>query len=221
MMTSNIGGSSVAEPTKNRGRASIAKRFRVNPDAKFLTTGDVAILCDVAPRTVAKWCDSGKLESIRIPSNGHKGHRDRRIARSEVVRFLNEHGIPLDGLSSKPKALLIGCNPSVVHRIQEMVAGDLDVKSVASVFAAGREIQSWQPKTIVIDSSVGLSAISEIASESKVPFGTVSSMIALIYETDKADNFKKIGCTACLDSPINMDKLDSLLRKPKRKNPNG
>ena len=39
-----------------------------------LTTGEVAKICNVAPRTVSKWFDSGALHGYRIP-----GSKDRRI----------------------------------------------------------------------------------------------------------------------------------------------
>jgi len=53
-------------------------------------TGEVGKLCRVAPRTVSKWFDSGKLKGYRIP-----GGQDRRIPRAELIRFLKEHGMPL------------------------------------------------------------------------------------------------------------------------------
>ena len=48
-----------------------------------LTTGQVAEICSVAPRTVTKWFDSGQLKGYRIP-----GSRDRRIPTSELIRFM-------------------------------------------------------------------------------------------------------------------------------------
>src|SRR5262249_20909278 len=41
---------------------------------KVFTTGQVAKICKVAPRTVSKWFDSGRLRGYRIP-----GSQDRRI----------------------------------------------------------------------------------------------------------------------------------------------
>jgi len=38
-----------------------------------LTTGQVAQICNVAPRTVTKWFDSGRLKGYRIP-----GSKDRK-----------------------------------------------------------------------------------------------------------------------------------------------
>ena len=55
---------------------------------KVFTTGQVAKICKVAPRTVSKWFDSGRLKGYRIP-----GSQDRRIPREYLIKFLKEHGI--------------------------------------------------------------------------------------------------------------------------------
>jgi excisionase family DNA binding protein len=57
------------------------------------TTGQVARICRVAPRTVGKWFESGRLKGFRIRSSG-----ERRIPRDALLLFLQEHGMPLDGL---------------------------------------------------------------------------------------------------------------------------
>ena len=36
-------------------------------DRTIFTTGQVAKICHVAPRTVSKWFDSGQLRGYRIP----------------------------------------------------------------------------------------------------------------------------------------------------------
>ena len=54
----------------------------------ILTTGQVAQIRKVAPRTVTKWFDSGQLKGYRIP-----GSRDRRIPQAELVRFMKAHNI--------------------------------------------------------------------------------------------------------------------------------
>jgi excisionase family DNA binding protein len=62
------------------------------------TTGQVAKICKVAPRTVIKWFDAGKLKGYKIP-----GSNDRRIPREALIRFLTEHGMPLGELSEEPQ----------------------------------------------------------------------------------------------------------------------
>ena len=58
---------------------------------KVFTTGQVAKICKVAPRTVSKWFDSGRLKGYRIP-----GSQDRRIPREYLIRFLKEHGVEVN-----------------------------------------------------------------------------------------------------------------------------
>lgn len=67
-----------------------------------LTTGDVARICNVAPRTVSKWFDTGQLRGYRIP-----GSKDRRIPKDQLVRFMRAHGLPLNGIESDRTRVLI------------------------------------------------------------------------------------------------------------------
>ena len=50
---------------------------------KDLTTSEVARLLGVADRSVAKWCDQGRLPCYRVPMTRH-----RRIPRGVLVDFL-------------------------------------------------------------------------------------------------------------------------------------
>ena len=71
---------------------------------EYLGTGKIAKLFNVAPRTVAKWIDNDILHGTRIPGSKH-----RRVAMTEVVRFANEHDMPLtkqDEIPQAPEALL-------------------------------------------------------------------------------------------------------------------
>ena len=74
----------------------------MNNDSAVLTTGEVAKICNVAPRTVSKWFDTGALKGYRIP-----GSKDRRIPLKELVRFMKAHGIPTDGLETGATRVLI------------------------------------------------------------------------------------------------------------------
>ena len=58
---------------------------------RVYTATEAAKVCRVAPTTVAKWCDRGRLKCYRIP-----GSRDRRIPKEYLLKFLREHGMPTD-----------------------------------------------------------------------------------------------------------------------------
>ena len=153
---------------------------------KVFTTGQVAKICKVAPRTVSKWFDSGRLKGYRIP-----GSQDRRIPRDQLIRFLKEHHMPLGELEEEEwhKILVIGAERLFVERLQEMLPENEEFKyQIAnSGFEAGIMAQSFHPDTIIIDLSLGRSEAMQIATNlRRDPQYEATLMVALASE-DEAD----------------------------------
>ncbi len=126
-----------------------------------LTTGEVAKLCNVAPRTVSKWFDSGQLKGYRIP-----GSKDRRIPLSNLMQFMKAHGIPLDGVHSGKTRVLIVDDESdtadVLHRVLGEQA-NYEVKCAKSAFEAGMECERFRPHVVLLDLHLGESDASNFA----------------------------------------------------------
>ncbi len=115
----------------------------------ILTTGEVAKICNVAPRTVSKWFDSGQLKGYRIP-----GSKDRRIPMSGLIRFMKEHHIPMDGLQSGKTRVMIVDESSEIVEVLRKVLGEqanYDVQVVHSGFAAGVECEKFRPHVLLLD----------------------------------------------------------------------
>jgi excisionase family DNA binding protein len=55
-----------------------------------MTTGVVAQILKVAPRTVSKWFDAGKLRGYQIP-----GSQARRVPRENLIEFMREYKMPM------------------------------------------------------------------------------------------------------------------------------
>src|SRR5580765_4634684 len=151
---------------------------------KVFTTGQVAKICKVAPRTVSKWFDSGRLKGYRIP-----GSQDRRIPREQLIKFLKEHGMPLGELEEEEwhKILVIGAEKLFIDRLQEMLPDSEDYRyHVAnSGFEAGIMAQSFHPDTIIIDLSLGRSEALQIAANlRRDPAYETTLMIALAAEDE-------------------------------------
>lgn len=123
---------------------------------KVFTTGQVAKICKVAPRTVSKWFDSGRLVGYRIP-----GSQDRRIPREQLIRFLKAHQMPLGELEEEElsKVLVIGTDRVLIERMRELmpVADDFKVEVAQSGFEAGIQAESFHPDAIVLDLAMGRS----------------------------------------------------------------
>ena len=114
-----------------------------------LTTGDVARICHVAPRTVSKWFDSGKLRGYRIP-----GSRDRRIPVAQLVKFMQAHGMPLGGLDgSTLRVLLVDDEPEALEVLKDILASNskYEVQTAANGFEAGMSAERFRPHVILLD----------------------------------------------------------------------
>ena len=152
---------------------------------KVFTTGQVAKICKVAPRTVSKWFDSGRLRGYRIP-----GSQDRRIPREHLIKFLKEHGMPLGELEEEGwhKILIIGAEKLFIDRVKELLPDDEDYKyEVAnSGFEAGIQAHSFHPDTIVIDLAMGRSEAIQIAQNLRRDVAYEHTLIIALASEDEA-----------------------------------
>jgi hypothetical protein len=71
------------------------------------TMREVAAICKVAEHTVRRWFDSGRLGGFVTL----KGHR-RSVPREVLIRFLQEHGMPLPGQLVSPSPASGGSPPT-------------------------------------------------------------------------------------------------------------
>jgi excisionase family DNA binding protein len=124
------------------------------PAMKVYTTGQVAKICKVAPRTVSKWFDSGRLKGYRIP-----GSQDRRIPRDSLIKFLKEHGMPLGELEDETtaKVLIVAQDQVLIDNLKRELPPEKSYKLAvaASGFEAGLQAESFRPDCIVVDFSIG------------------------------------------------------------------
>jgi len=119
----------------------------------ILTTGEVAKVCNVAPRTVSKWFDSGQLRGYRIP-----GSKDRRIPLNALIRFMKEHSIPLDGLQSgRTRVLIVDDESEIVDVLEKVLTeqANYEVRKVHSGFGAGVECEKFKPHVMLVDMHLG------------------------------------------------------------------
>jgi excisionase family DNA binding protein len=114
-----------------------------------LTTGDVARICNVAPRTVSKWFDSGQLKGYRIP-----GSKDRRIPVSELMRFMKMHNMPsAETPSGKIRVLIVDSNEDATSALAETLRtrANYDVQTARSSFETGVIIQKFVPHVLLVN----------------------------------------------------------------------
>lgn len=114
-----------------------------------LTTGDVAKICNVAPRTVSKWFDSGQLKGYRIP-----GSKDRRIPVNELIRFMKQNNMPLPALPmGRMRVVIVDSSTESASELAEMLKAksDYEVKVVKNNFETGSVIQRFAPHVLLVN----------------------------------------------------------------------
>ena len=180
---------------------------------KVFTTGQVAKICQVAPRTVSKWFDSGKLRGYRIP-----GSQDRRIPRDQLIRFLKENNMPLGALEEEGwhKILIIGAEGLFIDRLKELLPEDDDYKyEIAHTgFEAGMKGESFHPDTIIIDLAMGRSDALLVASSLRRNEQYKDTLIIAMASEDEPnpDGLTEYGYSEAFKKPFDVTLLAERIR---------
>jgi len=116
---------------------------------ELFTTGEAANICQVSQQTIIRCFDSGRLEGFRVP-----GSRFRRIPRESLIKFMKDNSIPLDGMESgKRKVLIVDDDAEIVDLLVEVLSRDgrFDLKTATSGYEAGIHTQQFRPDCILLD----------------------------------------------------------------------
>ncbi len=116
---------------------------------ELFTTGEAADICRVSQQTIIRCFDSGRLEGFRVP-----GSRFRRIPRNSLIKFMRENAIPLEGMDSgKKKVLIVDDDAEIVDLLVDVLSRDgrFDVKTATSGYEAGIQTQRFRPDLILLD----------------------------------------------------------------------
>lgn len=140
------------------------------------TTGAIARLLSVAPRTVSGWIDRGELEGVRLPPSQVGKHRggngqpndagDRRVYADALIRFCKQHGFKVP-LTLGPLALLCSPDESLLAHLGRSLAQDCLLEVASTGFGAGRVVGAagrW-PDVLLLDGDLGAGTCREILAQ--------------------------------------------------------
>jgi two-component system, OmpR family, response regulator RpaA len=173
-----------------------------------LTTGQVAEICHVAPRTVSKWFDRGQLPGYRIP-----GSRDRRIPVEQLMAFMRANNIPLDALEGGICRVLIVDDDVDRGREAERLFADLggyQVRSASSEFEAGVVAQQLRPHVVILatgnDRDASIGACHRIRAALELPTTRVVAAYPGSREAHH-DELLALGFDDCVQMPYHLEGL--------------
>jgi len=173
-----------------------------------LTTGDVARICNVAPRTVSKWFDNGQLKGYRIP-----GSKDRRIPVGELIRFMKAHNIPTTPLPvGKIRVLIIDSNGDASSALGDALQtkADYEVQTVRSNFETGIVAQKFAPHVLLISLlAKGIDAVDicrSIRDNEDLQTIKVIALANRLGDTESAALLQK-GFDGCISNPADVTEV--------------
>ena len=173
-----------------------------------LTTGEVARICSVAPRTVSKWFDSGALRGYRIP-----GSKDRRIPLSQLIRFMKHHNMPLNALmTGATRVLIVDSERDIVEVLEKILEGEAkyEVESAASGFSAGLIAERFRPNVLLLDMHLSDVEPLEVCKQVKAnPDLQLTKVVAMSgkLSDEEVQGLSAIGFDAFLRKPFHVHQV--------------
>ena len=169
------------------------------------TTGEAADICGLSQQTIIRCFDSGQLGGFRVP-----GSKFRRIPRDRLLKFMKEHGIPVDRLQSdKIKVLVVDDDPDIVELFVDALTHDgrFEVRTARTGFDAGVEANRFKPDIMVLDymlPDINGNVVCRTIRESEELRDTRILIISGVANKPEIDALLNAGADAFIKKPFNI-----------------
>ncbi len=172
------------------------------------TTGEAAEICNLSQQTIIRCFDSGQLEGFRVP-----GSRFRRIPRDKLIKFMEDNGIPLEGLADdKIRVLVVDDDPQIVELFVDVLDADgrFEVATAQTGYDAGVLTQQFHPDVVVLDymlpdinGNVVCRTIRKNPELTKIKILVISGMVS----PTEIDGLKEAGADEFIKKPFNIEQV--------------
>jgi len=182
---------------------------------EVFTTTEAARLCGMSKQKIVNLFDDGVVEGYRVPGEGGRGGRARRIPRKNLLEFMRKHGIPTDRLE-KPRIyriLVVEDDPVSAELMTALFDHEPDLfeTRVASrgsdaAMLAGR----FRPDVILLDIMLPDLAGSEVFRSLKKIGGLETTKVIVVSALDDAKVKQEMleqGVAAYFVKPVRIKQL--------------
>jgi excisionase family DNA binding protein len=156
---------------------------------EVFTTTEAARLCGMSKQKIVNLFDEGQIEGYRVPGEGGRGGRARRIPRKNLLEFMRKHGIPTERLE-KPRTyriLVVEDDPVSQELMTAIFSREPDrfeVKIAARGSDAAVLAGSFHPDVILLDIMLPDLAGSEVFRSLRKIEGLDSTKVVVISALD-------------------------------------
>ena len=178
----------------------------------YVSSQEAADLCAVDRRTLLRWIDRGLLASHQPGGGRH------RILRSELRRFMREHGMPMPAvLSPAPRVGIVDDEPAMVRTLRRIVRAhvpDVVVETASDGFAAGVLVASLRPHVLLLDIQMpGLSGIEVCRRLAATPDFDETAIVVVSGALTPAieEELASLGAKRCIAKPFSTHEITEAL----------
>lgn len=175
---------------------------------KSYSSGEVAQICDVSPRTVIRWIAAHRLKAFKLPGRGNN-----RVAQVDLVTFLKASGIPVPlGLlhDDEKQCVVLSKDKHFVRHVKRLALdANYLVQTIGSEIEAGFALAKVPCDLVVIDEQALTQAANTVVKliQSSLP---QTANIVIFYE-----NATPCSSTAVdvmwLEKPLDLHQFSGML----------
>ncbi len=177
---------------------------------EVLTVFKASQYCNVSPKTIINWTESGHIKAYKTVG----GHR--RINKDDLIAFMKKQGIPIPDTEPgkvKNKILVVDDDPIIVETIVlafEEDQFDYEMMSAADGFEAGIQVNHFKPDLLILDIMMpdikGYEVCKKIKSNPETQDTKIIVLSAYLDE-QKFKIMKAHGADACFSKPLPLPQL--------------
>ncbi|MCH8164139.1 MAG: response regulator [Planctomycetes bacterium] len=175
---------------------------------QVFTTGEAAEICKVSQQTIIRCFDNGRLHGFRVP-----GSRFRRIPRGELLRFMKANDIPIDGLeSTRKRVLVVDDDEQIIDLFLDVFGRDdrFEVKTAKTGYDAGLLTENFKPHLILLDymlPDINGNLVCERVRANAELADTKIIVVSGVVKQDEIDALLRNGADEFFKKPFNIDEL--------------
>jgi len=193
----------------------MAKDYEELAAKEVFTTTEAARLCGMSKQKIVNLFDDGLIEGYRVPGEGGRGGRARRIPRKNLLEFMRKHGIPTDRLE-KPRIyriLVVEDDPvsaELMTALFEHQKDRFEVKVAARGSDAAMLAGQFRPDVILLDIMLPDLAGSEVFESLKRIGGLERTRVIVVSALDDEKVKREMlerGVDAYFVKPVRLKQL--------------
>lgn len=175
---------------------------------EVFTTGEAAEICRLSQQTIIRCFDNEQLGGFRVP-----GSKFRRIPRDELIKFMKDNNIPMDGLASdKIRVLVVDDDPEIIELFVDVLRRDrrFEVATATTGYDAGVQTQSFNPDIVILDyilPDVNGNVVCRTIREHPDLMGTKILIISGLINQSQIDELFDAGADDFIKKPFNIAKV--------------